>query len=490
MIVVNRHKEESKSEMVETDMNVIASRMTDVEIDESDPFKNDKLNRKIYAEILTELAGVYRNGAVFALNGDWGTGKTTFVKMWDGHLKNNGFKTIYYNAWEDDFNDEPLMSMLRRLKSIAKDDNKLDKLLQSGAKVLAGVLFGALKATTGGLGEISEGAIKGGLKQLENSCFDSLKQDDDRNTAMATFRECLKEYVASVCDNGKPLVYFVDELDRCSPTFAVKVLERIKHLFDIPNVFFVLSIDKKHLECSVKGFYGSNEINASEYLRRFIDLEYKLPDADIRLYCDFLFDYFHFSDFLCSGKREFCGSFRIYEECDSFKNAAFFMSYNKHLSLRQIEKIFSIARVGMMQMCYNHWFYPSIYFYLAFLKVCDVELYDKISHQKLTYAELLNAFENSFPDAMFSDNDNIHYQKNFIHCLAVLVLLCYSSTEIRSRSFNPENVKDVVSNYSFAKFDKTLFEHLLEHYKNHIDTYKDITIFTKKLDILGKLQFN
>ena len=492
MTVLNRDKERKmETTNSENNLNFIASRVNEVVIDdESNPFKNDKLNRKIYAENLTDVVSVYQEGAVISLNSKWGTGKTTFVKMWKKHLENCGFKTIYYNAWEDDFNDEPLMSLLRALKSSINDDSKLDKVFRAGAKVMAGVLFGAFKAATGGFGTIAGEALNGGLKQLEDSCFDSLKQEDDRVALMNTLRECLMEYVASICDNGKPLVYFVDELDRCCPTFAVKVLERIKHLFDIPNVVFVLSIDKWHLECSVKGFYGNDEIDAGEYLRRFIDIEYNLPDADLRLYCSFLFDYFRFSDFLCNFEREQHGSFKIYEECESFKSAAFFLSFNKHLSLRQIEKVFSVARVGMLQMCYNHYFYPSVYFYLSFLKVCDVELYDKISRQKLDYSELLNAMENSFPDSMFSDNNLIHYDKFFVHNLAVLVLLCYSATEYHSRLNDDGNVKDIVSNYNFVKFDKTLFEKLLIHYSTCIDTYKDITIFTKKIDILGKLQFN
>lgn len=67
-------------------------------------------------------------------------------------------------------------------------------------------------------------------------------------------------------------MFFIDELDRCRPTFAIELLERIKHLFDIQNIVFVLSIDKEQLEASTAAAYGS-AINAPEYLRRFIDLE-------------------------------------------------------------------------------------------------------------------------------------------------------------------------------------------------------------------------
>ena len=65
------------------------------------------------------------------------------------------------------------------------------------------------------------------------------------------------------------LVIFVDELDRCRPTFAVQLLERIKHLFDIPKIVFVLSLDKKQMEASIKAVYGA-EIDAAEYSTPFL----------------------------------------------------------------------------------------------------------------------------------------------------------------------------------------------------------------------------
>ena len=243
--------------------------------DKEDPFKDDKLGRKQYAEVLTDVVGAYNGGAVIALNGAWGTGKTTFLKMWKQHLENKGFPVVFYNAWEDDICEEPLLSMLRELKGLNEEDG-LDKVFKTGAKVVVGAMAGALSAAAGVFGDIAKGAVEGGMKQLEESVYESLKEEDDRTELMHDFKDSLTDYMTTVCNNGKPLVYMVDELDRCNPTFAVKVLERIKHLFDVPNVVFVLSIDKKQLACSVKGFYGSHEIDADEYLRRFIDIEYNL----------------------------------------------------------------------------------------------------------------------------------------------------------------------------------------------------------------------
>ncbi len=65
-----------------------------------------------------------------------------------------------------------------------------------------------------------------------------------------------------------PMYIFVDELDRCRPTYAIQMLERIKHLFDIPNLAFVVATDTTSLSHSIKAVYGS-EFDSKQYLQRF-----------------------------------------------------------------------------------------------------------------------------------------------------------------------------------------------------------------------------
>lgn len=74
----------------------------DIHIEKKDPFANCKLDRGKYAHILSTVVNSDATGFVLAINGKWGTGKTTFVKMWKQLLENNGHKTIYFNAWEND----------------------------------------------------------------------------------------------------------------------------------------------------------------------------------------------------------------------------------------------------------------------------------------------------------------------------------------------------------------------------------------------------
>lgn len=81
----------------------IKSRTLEFDIPERNPFENDKLQREKTATIHTDIVSFYgQSGCVIALNGDWGIEKTTFVRMWKQALKNDNYKTLYYNAWTSD----------------------------------------------------------------------------------------------------------------------------------------------------------------------------------------------------------------------------------------------------------------------------------------------------------------------------------------------------------------------------------------------------
>lgn len=74
------------------------------------------------------------------------------------------------------------------------------------------------------------------------------------------------------------MVFIIDELDRCRPDYAIKTLEVIKHFFNIPNINFIIGVDRKQIESTVKVLYGANiDNNCDEYLRKFIDQDFYLP---------------------------------------------------------------------------------------------------------------------------------------------------------------------------------------------------------------------
>ena len=92
-------------------------------------------------------------------------------------------------------------------------------------------------------------------------------------------QEQVAEFLESLlAERGNRLVIFIDELDRCNPAFAIKLLERIKHYFSNSRITFVFSVNVVELQHAIRNHYGS-EFDASRYLDRFFDLRIDLPPA-------------------------------------------------------------------------------------------------------------------------------------------------------------------------------------------------------------------
>jgi len=107
------------------------------------PFAECKLEREPYARVLTDIVSAYGDGFVLAINNEWGTGKSTFVKMWQQHLKNEGFQTIYFNAWENDFDSNPLVALMSELETLtnAKNEKVFKSVIEKGAVLVKNIAY-------------------------------------------------------------------------------------------------------------------------------------------------------------------------------------------------------------------------------------------------------------------------------------------------------------------------------------------------------------
>ncbi|WP_279502147.1 KAP family P-loop NTPase fold protein [Aeromonas veronii] len=238
----------------------------------------DRLDRARYAEFLTNYLaaeGKQRN-YVLNLNAEWGAGKTWFIKRWYMELKAH-YPTVYIDAWQQDFSDDPLLtvisSIIDQLKMIAGKENPIPEGMRQR-------LLGLFKV--GGKLALKAAIKKAGLEEddfsLEgddaNQLVDALcSNQKERYESIQYLKQEIRQWVegAVALGNGEldyPAFILIDELDRCRPSYAVEMLETIKHIFDIPRVVFVLATDTEQLQHAVKVIYGS-EFDAYTYLSRF-----------------------------------------------------------------------------------------------------------------------------------------------------------------------------------------------------------------------------
>lgn len=107
------------------------------------------------------------------------------------------------------------------------------------------------------------------------------KNKDKTFDELYGFKRALEETrkgIREIAEN-KTVIITVDELDRCLPLYAIKILERLHHIFyEIENVIVIISIDKEQLEKSIKEIYG--DITVDKYLRKFFSFELKLDNGE------------------------------------------------------------------------------------------------------------------------------------------------------------------------------------------------------------------
>lgn len=254
------------------------------------PFEGDLFERKALSEKLTDFLTRLKDGCVIGIDAPWGDGKTWFARNWEAKLSETGFKTVYLDAFERDYSEDPFVVITAEILSAleANEDSEPGKTLWRASKQLGKALLpSAAKITINTLGRLILGTADLGKemedigKEIDGKAADAtekyiesrLKGHDLEKQSVEKFRAALAEYAAA---QENPVIFFVDELDRCRPTFSVQVIERIKHFFDVPNLVFVLMLNRDQLERAINGVYGQS-VDAHAYLGKFVHLFFALP---------------------------------------------------------------------------------------------------------------------------------------------------------------------------------------------------------------------
>lgn len=235
----------------------------------------DLIPLRAFEKNFTALLKAVETPAVIWLNGPWGSGKSTFIERLPD-LLGDDLPCRLINLWESDFSSDPLIAIIWQLfdgETSSWDSETNQKFKNLTMRLVSSAGKKAIQQVTG----------------LDtNGLIDALNTEADRFVALhdqerKSIKELKKELRKLIPPNngGRRLMIVIDELDRCRPTYAIETLERIKHLFDIEGLVFVISTDKRQLQASVRAVYGEHT-DAQEYLRRFFDLEIQFPKISSR----------------------------------------------------------------------------------------------------------------------------------------------------------------------------------------------------------------
>ena len=316
--------------------------------------ENDFLNRRQTGEALSDLLNRIEEPLVVALDSQWGSGKTWFLQRWVGeHDKaNDNSIVVYFDAFAHDYVSDPLPALVSELVGRTGNKETFRTIKEVAFKVVqAGVRLGAAFATSG-LSEAGGAIANSVAGEAEKQLEEFWKREESRNRAMKEFRTALESLVSG--ENGKRIIFVVDELDRCRPDYALEVLEVIKHFFLVDNVHFVLGVNLKALEKMVSSRYGA-DIEAGEYLQKFISIKLELPEVDkdekqgdrnVSRYLDYLCEQMEVPDHIARW----------------LKTRIKLVSRTNSVSLRQIDHIVSAVTLASREaLNYDDFPWASVY---------------------------------------------------------------------------------------------------------------------------------
>ena len=240
-------------------------------IDEATP--NDEFERDIYTNSLRKVIESAASPLVIALYGAWGSGKTSMMLRLRDQLNlrdavgNRLAATVWFDPWEHAGDDQPAVSLLY---AIRKDlelewDPKVREILVAIAQAIAT--------------EIHVPYLGFSIGKISDAYHKLADEDVEKRTQQAALKARFEDVMnaARAKAGNRPIVIFIDDLDRCRPATAVAILDAVKLFFSLPGCIFVLGADRAHLEAAVKAEYESLGVPTESYLDKIVQFPFTIP---------------------------------------------------------------------------------------------------------------------------------------------------------------------------------------------------------------------
>ncbi|MEX5628995.1 KAP family P-loop NTPase fold protein [Pseudomonas marginalis] len=367
-------------------------------------WSDDLMGREPSAKFLTSYLLSNPHIKVLNVNSPWGAGKSFFLNRWKRELSENHV-CVFFNAWETDYTSDPLVALVTCIEQQTMDSVSLGStdagknvikltttLMKKAAPLIA---KGLVKKFTGveveellgkdavdGSGELAGGVVEALIKEQSKTAVH-----------VEDFKKAILEKLGQAAINfnkSKPAFIFIDELDRCRPTYAIELLERVKHFFELEDCRFIVASDSAQLAHSVRAVYGE-KFYSERYLSRFFDAEFRLDNTDIYTVArcaKFDFDYVRlqvcksgYAHATRAGSKDIqpssntvCNQDREYPECALILiGMAKYFKVELREMLRYSQQINSM--VAALPKHSFHYFWAA---YLVFSKAADEELYQSL----------------------------------------------------------------------------------------------------------------
>lgn len=266
------------------------SNLTDLPLNKQDK-QEDKLEIKKYSDALERFISNIQPPITIALQGEWGSGKTSMMKTLQFNLCIDGkkdFHSVWINTWHYSLLSDKLTTIEKILQSIisqilANDEKFIkDDKLKKKWDLVKNIGFGAISKTVS--------ILTSGNVNLDD--IEKIIKDNDTNKSTFEIEELKKNLTTIVQNilkstNKNGILFFIDDLDRIDPPLAVEILELLKNIFDIPGCIFILAIDYEVVIKGLKPKFGeltkSNEREFRSFFDKIIQVPFTMPVSSYKI---------------------------------------------------------------------------------------------------------------------------------------------------------------------------------------------------------------
>lgn len=416
-------------------------------------FDRGKIANNVLLPMLESIDGPQ----TITINAPWGYGKSTFLNHTTNLLEDNEYKVINFNAWENDFFDDPFIAIVSEIMTDSTADEDIKK---SISNIIKSFIFTTIRVTS-----LINPLVTDAVNKLVDGAEDMLSETGSVVNEYNKLKNDIKTFKKHLNDISKDenIIFIIDELDRCRPSYAISLLERIKHFFDVPNITFLFGIDREQLSQSITTIYGSG-MDTNGYLKRFFDVEIELPAPKTDIYLELLLKN-------CNLDTKIHSKFR------QIMIAPLLTGLN--FSARDIEKY--VNRIKYIKLD-NANLVPILF--LTALKIKKEKIYNDIYNQNITSYQLFDDLKKCFS---YDFIGSVHYHILYLY---LSYYLGYKET-FSKKNFNDqfkEDIKpDLIDSFNSSaplyRMDLSKFEDYNQEDKNNyfqdIMEYINCLFFTR-----------
>ena len=257
--------------------------LSDQPIGEGTSTGADGLGFKMYSQVLAEVAIQTPGPFTVGVFGEWGTGKTSLMRLVEDYLSpKKNVITVWFNAWRFESEEQPIVPLVATIiREIERNKDFLAKLSDQGRGFLRG-----LRAVAYGFSAKSKVKVAG-FAEIEASFV--AKDMIDRSEAIApdplldrsVFFEAFRQLASAPVPDDVRVVVLIDDLDRCFPDRAIKLLESIKLVLAQPGFIFFLGVARRviegYLQHRYEKDYGITGFEGYAYLDKIVQLPFHIP---------------------------------------------------------------------------------------------------------------------------------------------------------------------------------------------------------------------